>query len=78
MLHNKLKEEYAVLIAFMQGPDRETYARMIGFFSVPGKHLSPRELMEFKISMSYEEWVDFKVEFWSHMVTTGRVAATVV
>lgn len=71
-------EDVEILSAFMQGPDIETYGRMIGFFSVPGKYLHPRELMRFRTSMTDEEWIDFKVEFWSHMVTSGRVAAAVV
>jgi hypothetical protein len=74
----ELNENDKFLSSFMQGPDRETFARMIGFFSVPGKYLHPRELMHFKLSMTYEEWVDFKVEFWSYMVTSGRFAAAVV
>ncbi|ASU03987.1 hypothetical protein [Streptomyces phage Psst4] len=54
--------------AFMSGQDRPTYARMITFFSVPGKYLHPREIEHFRNSMTDEEWIDFKVEFWDYML----------
>ncbi|QPX71406.1 hypothetical protein SscP1EGY_8 [Streptomyces phage SscP1EGY] len=66
------------VVEFMQGLDRKTYAKMIGFFSVPTKYLSPRELMRFRNSMTYEEWVDFKVDFWSHMVNTHQAPEAIM
>lgn len=74
----EFNEDVKILSAFMQGEDSATYGRMIGFFSVPGKYLHPRELMRFRNSMTTEEWVDFKVEFWSYMVASGQVAAAVI
>lgn len=53
--------------AFMSGPERPTYARMIDFFSTPGKYLHPREIEYFRNSMTHEEWIDFKVEFWDYI-----------
>jgi hypothetical protein len=53
--------------AFMNGPDLPTYARMITFFSLQGKYLHPREIEHFRNSMTEEEWVEFKVEFWNYM-----------
>ncbi|MFJ2778179.1 hypothetical protein [Kitasatospora sp. NPDC087315] len=39
--------ELKELSAFMLGPDKATLGRMIGYFSVSGKYLHPRELKEF-------------------------------
>lgn len=63
----EIAEDIKILTAFMQGPDQVTFGRMIGYFSVPGKYLHPRELMRFRNSMTDEEWIDFKAEFWDHM-----------
>jgi hypothetical protein len=71
-------EDIKMLSTFMTGPDMATYGRMIGFFSVPRKYVHPREIWRFRNSMSDEEWTDFKVEFWSHMVNSGQVAAAVI
>lgn len=70
----EFNEDVRILVAFMQGKDSDTFARMIGFFSVPGKYLHPRELMRFRNSMSDEEWIDFKVEFWSYIVSHHQPA----
>ncbi|MFD4247838.1 hypothetical protein ACFWP3_40615 [Streptomyces sp. NPDC058525] len=43
----KHDEELQQLSAFMLGPDNSTLGRMIGYFSVLGKYLHPRELKEF-------------------------------
>ena len=58
--------------------DWPTFARMIGFFSVPGKYVHLPEIKEFYDSMGKEEWTDFKVDFWSYMVTSGQDAASVI
>ncbi|MGW0901638.1 hypothetical protein ACWD0G_32555 [Streptomyces goshikiensis] len=39
--------ELEQLVGFMTGPDKVTLGRMIGYFSVPGKYLHPREMKVF-------------------------------
>lgn len=63
---------------FTKHVDWPTFTRMIAFFSVPGKYLHLPEIGAFYDSLSKEEWTDFKVDFWSHLVTSGQDAAAVI
>ena len=71
MTENEIHE----LGQFMSGPDNPTYARMIVFFStnidegspIKTKYLSPKEIKAFRDSMTEEEWIDFKVDFWDYV-----------
>lgn len=56
------------LAKFMYGKDSMTLSLLICFFSENSMYLHPRELMRFRTSMTDEEWIEFKVEFWrSHL-----------
>lgn len=54
--------EMKEIVAFMNGPDKVTLGRMIGFFSVPGKYLHPRELKPFWESLDVWDQNWFRVE----------------
>jgi hypothetical protein len=50
-----IANDFPELIAFMQGPDRVTFARLISFFSVDSRYCHPRELKPFWESLTEAE-----------------------
>jgi hypothetical protein len=54
--------EMAQLERLMNGEDKATLARMISFFSVPGKYLHPRELKIFWDSLTDSEKNEWRWE----------------